>query len=181
MYIDYPNDKFYKVKSELLEHWNSINSEYIFWTPSTSNIIGYNLFNWYDANFPYTYELITHIKKTNFVSSIILYIYTPHTRTTFHADRVPFRYVYPILSNELCFNYEIKTHTSYSEMDVKLFDIDSIDKLNKFNTEFLDSGNQIYVWEENKCYLIGSNIHAHLNFSDSNRIALVIDTKETLI
>lgn len=181
MYIEYPNDKFNKVKSELMEKWNSIESEYIFWTPSTSNIIGYNLLNWHDVNFPHTSELITYIKKTNFVTSIILYIYKPHTRTTFHRDKVPFRYVYPILSNKLCFNYEIKTNVSQFEMDTKLFDINNIDKLMTFNTEFMDDGNEIHIWEENKCYLIGSNIHAHLNYSDTNRIALVIDTKETLI
>jgi hypothetical protein len=66
-------------------------------------------------------------------------------------------------------------------MDTKLFDINNIDKLMTFNTEFMDNGNEIHIWEENKCYLIGSNIHAHLNYSDTNRIALVIDTKETLI
>lgn len=181
MNIDYPSDKFDNVKSELKEYWNSINKEYIFWTPSTSNIFGYNLLNWYDETFPHTYELITHIKKTNLVTSIVLYIYNPHTRTTFHKDKVPFRYVYPIVSNEMCFNYEIKTNTSQFEMDSKLFDINTIDKLNNFNTEFVNDGNVIHNWEEGKCYLIGSNTHSHLNYSDTNRIALVIDTKETLI
>jgi hypothetical protein len=181
MYIEYPTDKFDKVKSELKEYWNSIDKEYIFWTPSTSNIFGYTLSNWYDVRFPHTCELLTHIKKTNLVTNIVLYVYTPHTRTTFHTDKVSFRYVYPIVSNEMCFNYEIKTNTSQFEMDTKLFDINTIDKLNNFNTEFVNSGNVISNWEENNCYLIGSNIHAHLNYSDTNRIALVIDTKENLI
>jgi hypothetical protein len=181
MNIEYPIDKFDKVKLELKEYWNSINKKYVFWTPSTSNIFGYNLLNWYDEKFPHTYELITYIKKTNLVTSITLYIYNPYTRTTFHMDKVSFRYVYPIVSNEMCFNYEIKKNTSQFEMDAKLFDIDTIDKLTNFNSEFTNSGNVIYNWEENKCYLIGSNIHAHLNYSDTNRIALVIDTKENLI
>ena len=123
------------------EYWNSIDKEYIFWTPSTSNIFGYTLSNWYDVRFPHTCELLTHIKKTNLVTNIVLYVYTPHTRTTFHTDKVSFRYVYPIVSNEMCFNYEIKTNTSQFEMDTKLFDINTIDKLNNFNTEFVNSGN----------------------------------------
>jgi hypothetical protein len=181
MIIDYPIEKFNKVKKELSENWNSINSDYIFWTPSTSNIIGYNLYDWDDIRFPHTNDLINHIKKNRYVYSIILYIYNPYTRTTFHTDPSKFRYVYPIVSNDLCFNYEIKTNTSQAEMDKKLFAIDNIDKLNEFNTEFLQNGNSVSNWKENECYLIGTNIHAHLNYSNELRIALVIDNRETLI
>jgi hypothetical protein len=181
MIIDYPIEKFNKVKTELSENWNSINSEFIFWTPPTSNIIGYDLYKWKDIQFPHTYHLINHKKEKRYVNSIILYIYNPYTRTTFHTDPSKFRYVYPILSNDMCFNYEIKTNTSQAKMDKKLFAIDSIDKLKEFNTEFIGEGNLVSNWKENECYLIGSNIHAHLNYSDTFRIAMVMDNRETLI
>ena len=38
-----------------------IGDEFIFWTPPTSNIIGYDLFNWKDDRFEYTYDLINQI------------------------------------------------------------------------------------------------------------------------
>ena len=63
MKLEYPLDKFIKVREEVLNNWKSIDDEFIFWTPPTSNIIGYDLFNWKDDRFEYTYDLINQIKN----------------------------------------------------------------------------------------------------------------------
>ena len=117
MKLEYPLDKFIKVREEVLNNWKSIGDEFIFWTPPTSNIIGYDLFNWKDDRFEYTYDLINQIKKNKLVHSIIMYVYNPFSRTAFHFDISSFRYVFPIVSNEMCFNYEMKNKETTEELN----------------------------------------------------------------
>jgi hypothetical protein len=179
--VEYSVDFFNELQMELVNGWQDINPKFVFPTPIYSNIISFNLYDEFDLNFPNTINVIKEIKKIGGMY-LRLFIYPPYTRTTFHKDAPQFRYVLPITGDKKYFNYEItNTNINQSELNKKFFEIDTDEKLLKFNSEFLENGNKIYNWNQNKSYLIGTNAHAHLNFSNTNRIVIVFDHKGKII
>lgn len=179
--MEYSISNLDDVKNELINGWKNINKKYIFPTPPEHNIIGYSLEDEFDSNFPHTQKVINEIRYGDKTYHLRLFIYHPKTRTTFHKDIPEYRYVLPIISNDLCFNYEILN--SYTEQELttsKFFEIKTKEELEIFNKKFLEDGNKIYKMRENFLNLIGPNSHAHLNFGDENRIAIVFDYKNKL-
>lgn len=178
--INYSIDCFDELKLELVNGWEDIDSKFIFQTPKYSNIISFNLYEDFDSKFPNTITVIKEIQKIGGMY-LRLFIYPPYTRTTFHKDAPQFRYVLPINANEKYFNYEIiDDNINRLQLDKEFFEIDTEDKLLNFNNKFLENGNKIYNWKPNKSYLIGTNTHAHLNFSNQTRIVIVFDHKGKL-
>ena len=171
---------FDELKYELLNNWQFIDKKFIFPTPIDSNIISFSLTDGFDFNFTNTKKILKEIKNVGGMY-VRLYIYPPYTRTTFHRDAPEFRYVFPIVSNHMCFNYELKNQLlNQSKLTEEFFKIQTDTDLKLFNDDFLKNENSIYVWKPNNSYLIGTNAHAHLNFSDENRIVIVFDHRGKL-
>ena len=178
--MKYSISNLFDVQNELL-NWENIDPRYIFPTPAGHNITGYSLEDEFDINFPQTQRVINEIRQGDKTYHLRLFIYPPKTRTTFHKDIPEYRYVVPIFSNELCYNYEILSESTDQESTTpEFFKIKTKDELENFNTKFLNNGNKIYRMRENFSNLIGPNSHAHLNFGDENRIVIVFDYKNKL-
>lgn len=169
-----------EVRNELVNNWKSIDPKFLFFTPPTHNITSYSLEDEFDPNFPETQKVINELRKLGGMY-IRIYIYPPYTRTTFHKDQPEFRYVLPIISNDLCFNYEITSDSTDQEQTTPVFfNIKTMEDLMSFNTKFSNDGNRIYKMKDNHSNLIGPNSHAHLNFGDDIRIVIVFDHKGKL-
>lgn len=179
--MEYSISDLTAIREELVLNWMNIDSKFIFPTPADHRIIGYSLEDDFDPNFPQTQRVINEIRRDPKTYHLRLFIYPPKTRTTFHKDIPEFRYVLPIICNELCYNYEITNESTDQELITPaFFEIKTIDELEIFNTKFLNDGNKIYRMRENFSNLIGPNSHAHLNFGNENRIVIVFDYKNKL-
>lgn len=179
--MKYSISNFDDVRNELINGWKNIDPRFIFPTPEGHNITGYSLEDNFDTNFPHTQKVINEIRNGDKTYHLRLFIYPPKTRTTFHKDIPEYRYVLPIVSNDLCLNYEIISNKTEQELTTPdFFKIDTIDDLENFNTKFLNDGDKIYKMRENFSNLIGPNSHAHLNFGEEIRIVIVFDYKNKL-